>query len=175
MRRREWGCDGMRLLVALTVAQALLLILFGVRLFALDARLHEFTNSAAAMQVEAAHAAKAPRVSAAIPQDGLSVDELRQVIREELAALGERQPQSSYQASVSAPPVQSNPSPSAETDMLAKQLSQDLDYYMSKGSISEAEMSEFQQKMARLPADQRAQMRRKLTKAISAGDVQGRL
>ena len=59
--------------------------------------------------------------------------------------------------------------------MLAKQLGQDLDYYVSKGSISEAEMAEFQQKMARLPAEQRAQMRRKLTKAISSGDVEGRL
>ena len=127
------------------------------------------------MQVEAAHAAKAPRVSAAIPQGGLSVDEIRQVIREELAALDERQLQPSYQASVSAAPVPSNPPHSEETDMLAKQLGQDLDYYVSKGSISEAEMAEFQQKMARLPAEQRAQMRRKLTKAISAGDVQGRL
>ena len=165
----------MRLLVALSVVQALLLILFGVRLFALDARLHEFTNSTVAMQVEATHAAKAPRVSAAIPQGGLSVDEIRQVIREELAASGERQPQPSYQASVSAPPVQSNPPSSADTEMLAKQLGQDLDYLVSKGSISEAEMSEFQQRMARLPPEQRAQMRRKLTKAISSGDVEGRL
>ena len=54
-------------------------------------------------------------------------------------------------------------------------VSQQLDYYVSLGRISEAEMAQLQSDIARLDPDARTDMLRRLTQALNSGMLEGRL
>jgi hypothetical protein len=107
----------------------------------------------------------ASQVSSAAP----SIDEerLRAVIREELAQLDLRR---------DAPPAVAPPPRDPAVDRQRRDsIEQRIDAYTAAGSITEAQMQELQAEIARLDGPSRTQMMSRLVRALSAGDIKGRL
>lgn len=99
-------------------------------------------------------------------------DRLRRIIREELVVQLGNQPSSPPTAAHSAAVTSADP---VEMEARRKQLSQQLEYYVSVGSISDAEMQRLQIDIARLDAAGRTEMLRELTRALNSGRLEGQL
>ena len=102
----------------------------------------------------------------------LDAGQLRQIIREELLAHLDSQPAPVDQA-VSATAASSTDT--AEYQRRREQVVQQLDYYSSVGSISDADMQILQVDIAKLDRAGRREMLGKLTRAMNAGELEGRL
>ena len=96
---------------------------------------------------------------------------LRQVVREELAALTVTAP------GATRPAVALVPAPrDAEKDRLQRErVAEQIDRYRTAGAISDAQMSELQNEIAQLDPASRREMLGKLTRAMNAGEIEGRL
>ena len=99
-------------------------------------------------------------------------DRLRQIIREELVVQFEHQSSSQPQASRSAALPPSDP---VEMEARRELISQQLEYYVNVGSISDAEMQMLQIDIAKLDAEGRTEMLRELTRALNSGRLEGQL
>jgi hypothetical protein len=62
-----------------------------------------------------------------------------------------------------------------EMEARHEQVSQQLEYYVSIGSISNAEMQRLQMDIAKLDAKGRTEMLRELTRALNSGRLEGQL
>ncbi|HKR34491.1 MAG TPA: hypothetical protein VJT10_06605 [Steroidobacteraceae bacterium] len=98
-----------------------------------------------------------------------SVDEerLRAVIREELARL---EPRGDAPQGAAPPPR----SPSADRQR-RESIEQRIETYSAAGSITDAQMQELQAEIAKLDEPSRRQMMSRLVRALSSGDIKGRL
>jgi len=164
----------MKLLVALAVIQTAALAFLGFQILGIDERADEIAGTAAAMRAEPAQSAGLAAVSR--PADpfgarGATADEIRQIVREEIAALRDANPAAAYAATDDPPDVVVE----ADAQRLRESVRQDLDAYMRRGKIGEAEMADLQMKIAGLPAEQRREMLRELTKAMNSGGLDARL
>lgn len=163
-------------LIALAIAQILTLGFFGLRVLAIDDRTAELAmQAAAANDNEAAAAAESPaRFAPTAARGGLTADDVRQIIREEFAALS--LPSTSPDGTTS---TTTTPTPTrvrtADSVYLESMVQQDLQNYIIRGSINEAEMVDLQMKIARLPPEDRTEALIALTKALSSGDLEGHL
>ena len=99
-------------------------------------------------------------------------DRLRQIIREELVVQFESQSLSQPPASRSAASAPVDP---VEMEARHEQVSQQLEYYVNVGRISDAEMQKLQIDIASLDAEGRAEMLRELTRALNSGRLEGQL
>lgn len=168
---RERGA--MRTLLALSVFQALLLALIGLRVLAVDSRTDELSEKIAS--ISAGAPAPGPSRTAAFSeapaQAGPGADEIRQIIREEIAAL-------SPQDGEPAPARRAEPAPrnysSADVQFMKEQIRQDIADYSRQGSMGEAEMADLQLKIARLPPDERKEMMSQLVRAVNSGELDAR-
>ncbi|RZV34756.1 MAG: hypothetical protein EX272_12015 [Chromatiales bacterium] len=102
----------------------------------------------------------------------INEDRLRQIIREELVVQFEHQSSSRPQASRSAAPPPVDP---VKMEARREQVSEQLEYYVNVGSISDAEMQMLQIDIAKLDAEGRTEMLRELTRAINSGRLEGQL
>lgn len=102
----------------------------------------------------------------------INEDRLRQIIREELVAHVENGslPESQVSRSVASATVDP-----LKMEARREQISQQLEYYVSVGRISDAEMQKLQIDIAKLDADGRTEMLRELTRALNSGRLEGRL
>lgn len=165
-------------LIALAIAQILTLGFFGLRVLAIDDRTAELAmQAAAANDNEAAAAAESPAPFApTAARGGLTADDVRQIIREELTALS--LPSTSPDGTTSTtttPTTTPTRVRTADSVYLESMVQQDLQNYIIRGSINEAEMVDLQMKIARLPPEDRTEALIALTKALSSGDLQGHL
>ena len=161
----------MKTLIALSIIQFAAILLLYTRVADLDDRM---TGSPAAQQASVgSDVAGAP-----IPRnpvgtnDFTSEDRLRQIIREELTAHVENPSPPGSQATQPKAPASVDP---VEMEARREQISQQLEYYTSVGSISDAEMQQLQIDIARLDAKGRTEMLRELTRALNSGRLEGRL
>lgn len=159
----------MRILITLSIAQTLLLALLGLRVMALNAKVD--TVSDTSLDVLATTARAAPASGGALApltyaSDGPGADEIRQIIREEIASL----PAARAVAGPAERPRPAKPAPYARA-----QVERELDAFIARGVIGPADMAGLQVKIARLPESERSAMLSKLAKALSAGDVDGEL
>jgi len=99
-------------------------------------------------------------------------DRLRQIIREELAA----QPDGKFGPAKQMDAVYASTSTDkVENQYQREQVAQQLNYYTSVGSISDADMQKLQMEMAKLNEAGRKEMLGKLTRALNSGELKGRL
>ncbi len=102
----------------------------------------------------------------AAPTAGLSAEEVRAIVREELARAGqaaERQQPADYSL------------PEVESQARLEAFYLEVEAYVGRGMISDQEMSDLQSQMAGLnPPEQKLALRR-LTQAINSGGVDARL
>ena len=99
-------------------------------------------------------------------------DQLRQIIREELAAQLDKIPELAMQTG---PATALNATDGAEYERRREQVTQQLNYYTSLGSISDVDMQKLQVDIASLDAASRREMLMELTRALNSGELEGRL
>lgn len=158
----------MRLLIALSIVQAVLLGIIGVRVMVIDARTDKIAaagTAAAAPLQPAAHRQPAKPFAAS----SLTADEVRQIIREEIAGI------SAPAAASHAAPVNKSANAYAGTPSvdLRNSVQRDLNLYVGRGRVGEAEMVDLQTKIAALPPAERRDMMIKLTKLLNDGQLKG--
>ena len=169
----------MKLLIGLSIIQTLLLGVLGLRMMAVDARIDSIAQTsldvlAATAQAEqnATQRQQTARLGAQLGQplgissalstsDNLDAQGIRQILREEIAALATTR-------HVAASP---GPAPSENTRRQARELSQELEYLISTGTINSSDMAKLQMKMARLPDADRRKTLSRLTKAMNTGEI----
>jgi hypothetical protein len=102
----------------------------------------------------------------------LDDNQLRQIIREELAAQlgGKPGPDAETDAFMA-----SNTSDPSEYQYQRELVAQQLEYHTSVGSISDTDMQKLQGDIAKLDAAGRTEMLGKLTRALNSGGLDGRL
>lgn len=157
----------MRLLIALSIVQAVLLGIIGVRVMVIDARTD---RTAAADTVAATPPPRADRQPAnAFAASTLTADEVRQIIREEIAGIG------APAVANHAAPVNKSANAYAGTPSvdLRNSVQRDLNLYVGRGRVGEAEMIDLQTKIAALPPAERRDMMIKLTKLLNDGQLKG--
>lgn len=155
----------MKTLTVLVIAQLALLVLLLVKVVSID-------NASPGTMAE-----QPPRMAAphAVPVSGSQVrgapfpeDRLREIIREELAAL----PLPANQADGADTYRSMDP---AEIEYQREQVAQQLEYHVSVGTISEVDMARLQMQIAKLDAAGRKEMLGELTRAMNSGRLEGRL
>jgi hypothetical protein len=99
-------------------------------------------------------------------------DQLRQIIREELAAqLDSSFGPAEQMDAVFAP----NSTEKAEDQYQREQVAQQLDYHTSVGRISDTDMQKLQMDIAKLDEAGRKEMLSELTRTLNSGQLKGRL
>lgn len=124
-----------------------------------------------------------PAPSRAVPpsDSGLTpanIEQLRRVVREELASTLQSVvfPEQSAQHTSTAPGQQaSNQRTDSEYDYGREIVQNEIDYFVSRGRISEAEMTGLQMQIGKLDQAGRKEMLRELVKVLNSGDLEGRL
>jgi hypothetical protein len=173
----------MRFLVGLSIFQTVLLGLIGLRVMAVDASINSVAETS--LDVLAATAQTAQRQTALqqagqinrqtyrtaqTPVNGLSAEDIRQIIREEIASLATS---NQYAAKSASGPSSSGPVANEASRHLKTSLQRDLDSYIARGAINNSEMANLQIKIAHLPAEDRGEILSRLTKALNSGEVDG--
>lgn len=162
----------MKTLIALGIIQLAAIFWLFTKIVDLDHRLDHAsaTPQPSAFTKQAGPAANTD--NSADVRSSIDEDRLRQIIREELIVQFENHALSQPQASRSAAAAPLDPAEMAER---REQLSQQLQYYVSVGRISDAEMQRLQIDIAKLDAKGRTEMLSELTRALNSGRLEGQL
>lgn len=114
----------------------------------------------------------AQAATASLPAGASQVDEdrLRAILREELAQEHIR-PVEEPIPTVPSPPRNPSTAELQQRDVVAQQI----EAYRATGTITDAQMLELQADIAQLDGASRRQMLSKLTRALNAGEIKGRL
>ena len=103
------------------------------------------------------------------PQPGISEAQLRSIIREELAQFTPKS------AGITAVEVASAAETETSDAGQLEYVAQQIEYYSSVGTISDAEMESLQYEVAKLSGTDRKRMLSKLVVALNAGEIDGKL
>ena len=104
-------------------------------------------------------------------------EQLRRIIREELASILQSSPES---RPLPEPEIASETQESKRQDEIDHQYQRELvqsqlESYASQGSISEVEMADLQMEIAKLDKSGRKMMLREVTKMLNSGELKGHL
>ena len=155
----------MKLLTFLGVAQTALILILLIKVIDLDRRADAGVTSVrnpVPGEIVALPKADSPRP--------LDEGRLRQIVREELAALLNTFSNSAPHSAAGKGPA---PVSAAEYQYRLDAVMQNLDYYIGQGKISDTDMTKFQAEIARLDDEGRRQMLSLLSQAISSGELDG--
>jgi hypothetical protein len=161
-----------RLLIGLSIIQTLAIGVVAMRVMAIDARLNDSEDAVATGP--GAIAAPPPSEQTFIPANAViaeatpatpDTEMLRRIIREEFAMLRLGAGATGAQSPVV------DPAPDPKRAAAARR---DLDRYISRGRIEPNEMELYLDKIAELPAAERTEALRALTKAMNDGRIEGR-
>lgn len=106
------------------------------------------------------------------PDDHLTEDRMRQIMREELAARFTHQ---TGPAEPGDPVSAAGPRDPMEVERQREQVFQQLEYFKSIGHISDIEMQRLQTDIAKLDSVGRSEALRELSRAINSGGLEARL
>lgn len=168
----------MKYLIALSLIQAAALVFFGLRVMEIDERTEGIATIVEADAIKSERNIDNPYPEKASVVSGPTVEEIRQIFREEIAAFNE---QNLVQPSRGATLSQTDNDAGANSDVasaadqfhLRGAVVRDIDNYIGLGRIEPSEMADLQMKIARLPPEDRRAMLTRLTKAMNAGDLKG--
>jgi len=159
----------MNWLIPLSATQTVLLAALGLKVVAIDMRTDDIA--------EAVKGRPSQLQTQADPADlswdnarsaSLSGDEMRKILREEIAALDT----STRTATAPAQPVKPQHTPQ-QIKTAVTAVDRDINYFRSRGAIDEVEMASLQAKIAKLPLAERRAALSSLTKAMSKGEIDG--
>jgi len=155
----------MRVLIGLAAVQTMLLAVIGLKVLSLEADVaaaRDASLDALAETAQLRQLSKTPQPAMQFADaPSLSADDLRQIVREEIAALP-------------APQMQATAAPRAVSERDLDAVRQRIDAFSARGAIEPAEMTDLQATIARLPPDARQEMFSRLTKAMNDGEIDGR-
>lgn len=160
---------------------ALQLLVIGFLIFRLDVIESRLESLPAAGQPPAELSERLADTAARVMPGRLSyeVDEavLRKIISEELGAvLAAAGPEGDSKPEVALSDAAETAGNAKTSDHYESGLVRgELDYYTSRGAITETEMAGLQSRIASLPAAERTSMLQELARALNSGDLQGRL
>lgn len=150
--------------MALSAVQTIALLALSASVFDSGQRTQEMAQALADLSA----AATAPGATA---QRRIDAQEIRALIREEVAHSGRASPsRPTASAHPSKPPVQ-NPTRAADVARLENQLNA----YLARGDMSASEMAAFQSALEDLPAEERGKLLRQLTSAMHTGALDAQL
>ena len=159
----------MKILISLSLFQTILLAVLGLRVLGIESRTDVIARAAqkpVATTMKTAQSATDPAIIT-----GPSADEIRAIIREEVAAISAQPATPTHRAAN----IQTEDKTQiAQTRRLKADVAQSLDYYIGRGAINEIEMANLQMKIARLPTDEQKAMLNRLTEAMNSGELDGR-
>ena len=161
-----------RVLVVLSVVQIAALIFLFAKVMGIGARM----DAVVAVQSTPVEAAPSqPRIferekNSGQNKESLTANQVRRIVREELRA---------QLSAISAPtntrdPVVNRIDEIDDQNQLDS-VDQELEFYISQGTISEVEMATLQQEIAKLGPEGRREMLRRLIQALNSGELDGRL
>lgn len=161
----------MRILIGLSIVQTLLLGLIGLRVLAIDATVDTVADTSLDVLAATSRTSQAPGVNyaqsaRADAYDKADIDAIRQVIREEVAAL----PAAARTAQARHNNADTPAAPAVDAQFTAE-LQQDVERFIARGGADNAAMADLQIKIARLPKEERAKILSRLTKAMNAGEI----
>ena len=160
----------MKAIIVIGAVQLVLILILLTKVVELDQRLHTDINPTNQTTPAQAIITQPMLVPATDVPGVLDERKLRKIVREELRAqLGE--------LAISVPQNNNDTVPetvsTAEYQFRLDTVSQNLDYYIEQGLISDAEMARLQTEIARLDAKGRRQMLSLLTQALNSGELEG--
>ena len=156
-------------LAPLMAAQTVAIGILGYSVSELGAKTERLSRTAA---LDAAFSS-APTGEVAAPSAGLRLDDIRGIIREEIAQLGAQAPgQTKTPDARREPGAASFP---AAAPGAASRVSQELDAHIARGRMTNIEIEKFLTKAAELPPAERERMMRKFQAAINSGKLDARL
>lgn len=169
----------MRVLVVLVALQTAAIAALLMKIDALEDSVTAIALSQSSnLMIEAADERTVETPSAVVQLDShLVQSKLRVIVRDELAAAHAAYFPAQYpQRDRAEPESEHDGGEKAREDQQQLEIvSGDIDYYVSQGSISEAEMAALQIQLAKLDLSGRKQMMRKLLGALNSGALAGRL
>ena len=162
----------MRLLAALAGLQVVAILFLAGRVMTLDRDMDAIAAVLESQPVNpSVDASRAPAEPTAIqnpPDEKL----LRKVVREELSAQLERYATQQGAASETDAP---DPATEAERRYQRELVEQELEHYISQGTISELEIQHLEAEIAKLDKDGQREMLSRLSRAMNSGELEGRL
>lgn len=165
----------MKILIGLSIVQTLLLAIIGMRVLSMDARMDTVTDTSldvlsATSQLKNAGPVEIAQTSAA----SLTSEDVRWIIQEELASFAEQHPVAAGQRMAQNKTTRQKALENGEPLYALKaDVQQELDYFIGRGDITQSEMTKLQIKIAKLPPSERGEMLSRLTKSLSAGEIDG--
>ena len=161
-------------LISLSAAQTVLLAALGLKVFAIDARTEEIAEAAA-------HPPQQQETGTDIADlswdnaraSSISADEVRMILREELAAL--ETPTTSDNVRTAAAPKAKPQQTPKQIHTLQTGIQQDLNQLKGAGLVFAADLAEVEAKIAKLPTTERRAALSMLAKAIASGEIDARL
>ncbi len=161
----------MKAIIVIGVVQLVLVLILLSKVVELDQRMHTDINPTNQTTPAQATITRPMLVPATDITGVLDEQKLRKIVREELRAQLD-------ELAISAPQNSNETVPetvsTAEYQFRLEEVSQNLDYYLEQGRISDADMIRLQTEIAQLDAKGRRQMLSQLARAISSGELEGR-
>ncbi|MFC2954060.1 hypothetical protein ACFOOP_19140 [Marinicaulis aureus] len=159
----------MNWLIPLSATQTVLLAALGLKVVAIDMRTDDIAEAVKAQPSQLQTQADPAALSWDNARSAsLSGEEMRNILREEIAAL------ETLARATSAPaqPVKPQHTPK-QIKTAATAVDREINYFRSRGAIDEVEMASLQAKIAKLPLAERRAALSSLTKAMSKGEIDG--
>ncbi len=158
----------MNMLTGFVAVQAVLLAIIALKVFSIEgdiAAARDASLDALAETAQLRTQAGAPRPAIQFADtSALTAEDIRQVVREEIASLSVQQVQT---ATVS-------PTPRTVSARELTAIRQRIDGFIARGAIESSEMTDLQTTIAQLPPEARREMFSRLTKAMNDGEIDGR-
>ncbi len=173
-------------LVGLSAAQTMLLIFVALRVVAVDMRTDDIASNSeraadAAAHRPAAMAAQPSTLGLARGAGAVNIDDIRAVIREEIALLAPADKAArnsdSELASASQNPTRQPPTHQSneQTKRAAAAFAQELNIYRNRGDLTEMQISDLYGKIAKLPPGAQNEALSQLAKAVNSGAISARM
>ena len=169
----------MKILTVLSLLQIAVIALLTVRIVAVERGMNSMALAQTSPLTNERAADTSVRVAKVTRQPPAYVDEeqLRHIVREELNAALESfsAEQSSRKPVIASPEPKNTAGDETAHQYRRESVQNEIDYYVSRGTISETEMAGLQMEIARLDASGRSEMLRELVRVLNSGDLKGRL
>jgi hypothetical protein len=173
----------MKFLTILSVLQIAAISVLLFKFVSLERSMNNLAMASPAVAARKPFTAPPPRSTASIAPKAdtrlapANIEQLRSVVREELAAalLPFFREQSSRRFSTAPEREAGEERPDSDYEYEREMVRNEIDYDVSRGFISDMEMEDLQRQFAKLDQSGRKEMLRKLLKVLNSGDLKGRL
>ena len=166
----------MKILTALSALQILAIAFLLVRVMSMDESIRSMAGAGQVQPAERETAAVSIESRVADSNEAadlLTAEQVRKIVREELRA------EIGALVTNGATGVDPAPAPDPYDEVEYQQqyelVDQELEFFISQGTISDTDMATLQQEIAKLDPEGREEMLRRIVRALNSGELDGRL